>query len=100
MVAFTESGEKLVGQIAKRQAATNPDRTIFAVKRLIGRKVEAEEVQAFAKVAPFKIVAAENGDAWVEIDGKPCSPQEISAMVLADEGDGPGIISASRSSRP
>jgi molecular chaperone DnaK len=82
MVAFTESGEKLVGQIAKRQAATNPDRTIFAVKRLIGRKLEADEVQAFSKVAPFKIVAAENGDAWVEIDGKPCSPQEISAMVL------------------
>jgi molecular chaperone DnaK len=82
MVAFTESREKLVGQIAKRQAATNPDRTIFAVKRLIGRKLEADEVQAFSKVAPFKIVAAENGDAWVEIDGKPCSPQEISAMVL------------------
>jgi len=83
VVAYTESGEKIVGQIAKRQAATNPERTIFAVKRLIGRKLEAEEVQAFAKVAPFKIVAAENGDAWVEIDGKPCSPQEISAMVLA-----------------
>ena len=83
MVAYLESGERLVGQIAKRQAATNPDRTIFAVKRLIGRKFEAEEVQAFSKVAPFKIVAAENGDAWVEIGGKPCSPQEISAMVLA-----------------
>jgi molecular chaperone DnaK len=83
MVGYLESGEKLVGQIAKRQAATNPDRTIFAAKRLIGRKLEAEEVQAFAKVAPFKIVAAENGDAWVEIDGKPCSPQEISAMVLS-----------------
>jgi molecular chaperone DnaK len=83
IVAFTESGEKLVGQIAKRQAATNPDRTIFAVKRLIGRKLEAEEVQAFSKVAPFKIVGADNGDAWVEIDGKLCSPQEISAMVLA-----------------
>jgi molecular chaperone DnaK len=83
MVAFTESGEKLVGQIAKRQAATNPDRTIFAVKRLIGRKLDADEVDAFAKVAPFKIVAAENGDAWVEINGKACSPQEISAMVLS-----------------
>ena len=83
VVAYTQSGEKIVGQIAKRQAATNPDRTIFAVKRLIGRKFEAEEVQAFAKVAPFTIVAAENGDAWVEIDGKACSPQEISAMVLS-----------------
>ena len=82
MVAFTESGEKLVGQIAKRQAVTNPDRTIFAMKRLIGRKHEAKEVEAFARIAPFKIVAAENGDAWVEIDGKPCSPQELSAMVL------------------
>jgi molecular chaperone DnaK len=83
IVAFIASGEKLVGQIAKRQAATNPDRTIFAVKRLIGRRFEADEVQAFAKVAPFKIMAADNGDAWVEIDGKLCSPQELSAMVLS-----------------
>lgn len=82
MVAYTESGERLVGQIAKRQAVTNPDRTIFACKRLIGRKLDAAEVQSFAKVAPFKIVGAENGDAWVEIDGKACSPQEISAMIL------------------
>ncbi len=83
MVAYTLSGEKLVGQIAKRQAVTNPQSTIFAVKRLIGRKHDAEEVQAFAKIAPFKIVAADNGDAWVEINGRACSPQEISAMVLA-----------------
>jgi len=83
MVAYTASGEKLVGQIAKRQAVTNPQSTIFAVKRLIGRKLEAEEVQAFSKIAPFKIVAADNGDAWVEINGRACSPQEISAMVLA-----------------
>ena len=82
MVAYTESGEKLVGQIAKRQAVTNPDRTIFAMKRLIGRKLDASEVESFAKIAPFQIVAAENGDAWVEIDGKSCSPQELSAMVL------------------
>ena len=83
MVAYTLSGEKLVGQIAKRQAVTNPQSTIFAVKRLIGRKHDADEVQAFAKIAPFKIVAADNGDAWVEINGRACSPQEISAMVLA-----------------
>ena len=83
MVAFTESGEKLVGQIAKRQAVTNPDRTIYAVKRLIGRKLEAEEVASFSGIAPFQIVGAENGDAWVEVDGKACSPQEISAMVLS-----------------
>jgi len=57
IVAFTESGEKLVGQIAKRQAVTNPERTIFAVKRLIGRKRASEEVQTFAKIAPFEIVA-------------------------------------------
>ena len=82
MVAYTESGERLVGQIAKRQAVTNPDRTIFACKRLIGRKLDAEEVVSFAKIAPFKIVGAENGDAWVEINGKACSPQEISAMIL------------------
>jgi molecular chaperone DnaK len=82
MVGYLQTGETLVGQIAKRQAATNPERTIFAVKRLIGRKFDADEVQAFAKVAPFKIMAADNGDAWVEIDGKLCSPQEISAMVL------------------
>jgi len=83
MVAYTESGEKLVGQIAKRQAITNPSRTLFACKRLIGRKLDAEEVQAFAKVASFEIVGAENGDAWVEIDGRVCSPQEIAATVLA-----------------
>ncbi len=83
MVAFIESGEKLVGQIAKRQAVTNPDRTIYAVKRLIGRKFEAEEVASFGGIAPFKIIGAENGDAWVEVDGKACSPQEISAMLLA-----------------
>ena len=83
MVAYTLSGEKLVGQIAKRQAVTNPQSTIFAVKRLIGRKHDADEVQAFSKIAPFKIVAADNGDAWVEINGRACSPQEISAMVLA-----------------
>jgi molecular chaperone DnaK len=87
MVAFTESGEKLVGQIAKRQAVTNPERTLFAVKRLIGRKRDSAEVQAFSEVAPFTIVAAENGDAWVKIDDRECSPQEISANVLAKMKD-------------
>jgi molecular chaperone DnaK len=82
MVAFAESGEKLVGQMAKRQAVTNPDRTIFAVKRLIGRKLETVEVASFARVAPFRIVGAGNGDAWVDVGGRSCSPQEISAMVL------------------
>ncbi|NRA00066.1 MAG: molecular chaperone DnaK [Myxococcales bacterium] len=83
VIAFTASDEKLVGQIAKRQSVTNPDRTIFAVKRLIGRKHASEEVSEFASVAPFPIVAAENGDAWVGIGERKCSPQEIAAMVLA-----------------
>ncbi len=83
MVAYTESGEKLVGQIAKRQAVTNPERTVYAVKRLIGRKFESEEVQRFEAIAPFGIEAAENGDAWVRIDDRLCPPQEISAQVLA-----------------
>ncbi|MCZ6506450.1 MAG: molecular chaperone DnaK, partial [Acidobacteria bacterium] len=82
IAAFTESGEKLVGQIAKRQAVTNPERTIMAAKRLIGRKFESDEVTGFAKLAPFKITAAENGDARLEIGERICSPQEISAMVL------------------
>ena len=83
VVAFTETDEKLVGQIAKRQAVTNPDRTIFAQKRLIGRKRETEEVTRFANVAPFAIEPADNGDAWVGIGEKLCSPEEISAIVLA-----------------
>ncbi len=88
IVAFTESGEKLIGQIAKRQAVTNPERTIFAVKRLIGRKREAEEVEQFANVAPFEIVASEhNGDAWVHVDDRDLSPQEISATVLTKMKD-------------
>ena len=87
MVGFTESGEKLVGQIAKRQAVTNPERTVFACKRLIGRKFDSEEVTGFASVAPFEIAAAENGDAWVKIDDRSCSPQEISAMILTKMRD-------------
>ena len=82
MVGFTESGEKLVGQIAKRQAVTNPARTVFACKRLIGRKFDAPEVAGFSDVAPFEFSAAENGDAWVTIDDRMCSPQEIAATLL------------------
>jgi molecular chaperone DnaK len=87
IVAFTAGGEKLVGQIARRQAVTNPDQTIYAVKRLIGRKVDSDEVRAFTDIAPFGIEAAENGDAWVKAGGKLCSPQEISAIVLAKMKD-------------
>ncbi len=82
VVAFTDSGEILVGQIAKRQAVTNPERTIFEVKRLIGRKFTSREVQEFIKVAPFKIVEMKNGDAGIEVKGKTYSPQEISAQIL------------------
>ena len=82
IAAFTESGEKLVGQIAKRQAVTNPSRTIVAAKRLIGRKFDSAEVSGFAKLAPLTITAADNGDARLEIGDRACSPQEISAMVL------------------
>src|SRR5258706_16065956 len=83
MVAFSSSGEKLIGQIAKRQAVTNPANTLFAIKRLIGRKRDSQEVKRFAELAPFPISAAENGDVRVTVGGRAYSAQEISAMVLA-----------------
>src|SRR5438552_14106266 len=70
IVAITETGERLVGQIAKRQAITNPENTIFAVKRLMGRKFESPESQKAKGMVPYKVGAADNGDAWVEIRGK------------------------------
>src|ERR671927_20084 len=70
VVAFTEGGERLVGQVARRQAITNPENTVFAVKRLIGRRFEDPEVQKAMKISPYKIVKGDNGDAWVEIRGK------------------------------
>jgi len=82
VVAITESGERLVGQIAKRQAITNPDNTIFSIKRLVGRKYDSTEVTEAKKHLPYKIVKAANGDAHVEIRGKVYSPAEISAMIL------------------
>jgi len=82
MVAFTESGEVLVGQQAKRQAVTNPENTLFAIKRLIGRKFDTDVVKRDIAISPFKIVRADNGDAWVEVRGKKYSPPEISASVL------------------
>ncbi len=87
MVAYTAAGEKLVGQIAKRQSVTNPERTIFACKRLIGRQIDSPEVESFARVAPFPIVAAENNDAWVEVANEHRSPQEISALILSKMKD-------------
>ncbi len=82
VVAFSDSGERLVGQIAKRQAVTNPENTIFSVKRLIGRKFADPTVQKDLAILPYKIVQAENGDAHVEIRGRVYSPAEISSMIL------------------
>ncbi len=82
MVAFAESGERLVGQQAKRQAVTNPENTLFAIKRLVGRKYDSDAVRKDIEISPFKIINADNGDAWVEARGKKYSPPEISAMVL------------------
>src|SRR5919206_4995364 len=70
VVAFTDSGERLAGQIARRQAITNPENTIFAVKRLIGRRFDDPLVQKDMGMVPYKIVPGDNGDAWVEVDGK------------------------------
>src|SRR6187549_1038275 len=83
IVAFTKDNEVVVGQSAKRQAVTNPKNTLFAVKRLIGRKFKDDVVQKDIGMVPYKIVAAENGDAWVEAQGRNLSPPEISARVLA-----------------
>jgi molecular chaperone DnaK len=82
MVAFTDSGERPVGQQAKRQAVTNPENTLFSIKRLIGRKFDTDAVKRDIAISPFKIVKAENGDAWVDVRGKQYSPPEISAMIL------------------
>jgi len=83
IVAFTKDGEVVVGQSAKRQAVTNPANTLFAVKRLIGRKFKDEVVQRDIGMVPYKIVSADNGDAWVEAQGKNMAPPEVSARVLA-----------------
>ncbi|GKS64690.1 chaperone protein DnaK [Nitrospira sp.] len=82
VVAITDKSERLVGQIAKRQAITNPENTIFSVKRLMGRKFKSREVQEALKRLPYKVVEADNGDAHVELRGKSYSPPEISAMIL------------------
>ncbi|MFY2563555.1 molecular chaperone DnaK [Corallococcus terminator] len=82
MVGFTDSGERLVGQIAKRQAITNPENTVFAVKRLIGRKFDSPEAKKAISVSSFKVATSPNGDAWVEIRGKGHSPPEVSAIIL------------------
>jgi molecular chaperone DnaK len=82
MVAFAKNGERLVGQSAKRQAVTNPTNTLYAVKRLIGRRFDDPMVKKDMGLVPYKIVRADNGDAWVEVEGKKYAPQQISAHVL------------------
>ena len=78
-VAWAPDGRIVVGQRARRQAVTNPAATIYGTKRLIGRKVNADDVSWFARLAPFRIVAAPNGDAWVRVHGQPIPPQEVAA---------------------
>src|ERR671929_1863360 len=80
VVAFTKSGERLVGQVAKRQAITNPKNTVFSIKRFMGRKYD--EVTEEMKMVPYAVERAENGDVRINIDGKKFSPPEISAMIL------------------
>ena len=82
MIAFTKDGERLVGQPAKRQAVTNPEATLYAIKRLIGRRFDDAQVKDMASKAAFNIVKGDNGDAWVEVDGETYAPSQISAMVL------------------
>ena len=82
IVAFTDDGERLVGQTAKNQAVTNPINTLFAIKRLIGRRFDDELVKKDQALVPYQIVGGDNGDAWVEAQGKKYSPQQISAFIL------------------
>lgn len=84
VVAFTADQQRLVGGIAKRQAVTNPKRTVFATKRMMGRKFESEEIQHVRETSPFDVVALDNGDAGVQVGGKGYSPQEIAAFILQD----------------
>ncbi|KAB8306142.1 molecular chaperone DnaK [Erwinia endophytica] len=82
IIAYTQDGEILVGQPAKRQAVTNPQNTLFAIKRLIGRRFQDEEVQRDLKIMPYKIIASDNGDAWLDVKGQKMAPPQISAEVL------------------
>jgi len=82
VIAYTKDGETLVGQPAKRQSVTNPDNTLFAIKRLIGRQFDDEIVQKDIKMVPYKIIKADNGDAWVDVNDKKMSPPQISAQIL------------------
>src|SRR2546423_11156282 len=83
VVGFAASGERLVGQVAKRQAITNPQDTVFAIKRLMGRKFDSADVKKQIELSPYRIVAAPNGDACAHVQGRDISPPEISAIVLS-----------------
>ena len=85
IVAFTDGDEALVGQAAKRQSVTNPKNTLYAIKRLIGRRFEEDAVQKDIKLVPYNIIKADNGDAWVEVDGNKMAPPEISAEAVQGE---------------
>ena len=82
MIAFADDGERLVGQSAKRQAVTNPEKTIFAVKRLIGRRADDAAMKEFAELVPFEVKPAKNGDAWISVDGEDYSPSQMSSFIL------------------
>ena len=82
MIAFADDGERLVGQSAKRQAVTNPEKTIFAVKRLIGRRSDDAAMKEFAELVPFEVKPAKNGDAWISVDGEDYSPSQMSSFIL------------------
>jgi molecular chaperone DnaK len=91
MVAFTENGERLVGQIAKRQAITNPEATLYSVKRLIGRKMDSAETKKAVALSSFKVVPSPNGDAWVDVRGKLLSPRRSAPRSSEDEGHRRGL---------
>jgi molecular chaperone DnaK len=99
MVAFTDQGEVLVGQPAKRQAITNPENTLFAIKRLIGRRYDDPTTQKDKGMVPYRIVPDDDGDAWVEVKGKKYSPSQISAYILQKMKETAETYSARRSGR-
>ena len=82
MVAYADNGERLVGQAAKRQAVTNPENTLFAIKRLIGRRYDDEALSRNRNTLPYNVIQAENGDAWIEALGNKNSPSQVSAFIL------------------
>ena len=92
VVAFLKNGERKVGDPAKRQAITNPENTVYAIKRLIGRKFTEKEVQKDIDLMPYTIAKADNGDAWVEVRGKKMAPQQVSADILGRSEEGPQAV--------